>query len=256
VGANPLTAVFFYLSLVILASFLYRLLALRPNPFIRIFSAIDIAFDIKAFLSLSIFLFTFLAVRTSFNPTLSLLNLVYNSVRLEYYEQTLNPVVEFHPTLGPSPVMGEASAEEDESAAESHPQSCKGNFIKIEKIGVSAPIVEGEDDGALERGVWRLPESAKPGTIGNAILTGHRWTLVEQPYGDIFYHLPDISSGDQFTICYGGKTLRYKIFKTGVVEVGEMDSFSPSKVGKFVTLYTCHPLWTAEKRFVAIAEEI
>ncbi len=249
--------IFIYPSLAIASALLYLLLRGRSNPSLEIPAKIlssqpdsgrrdhvRVTFDLKAFLSLFVLTFAVLAVQTNFNPLFSLITKRYGFNRLEF-GQPVDPTV----------VLG------------SQVPSCegRGNFIEIPTIEVSAPIVEGEDDQiALEEGAWLVPQSAKPGIGGNTILTGHRWTLEEnQPYGDLFFRLPELSPGDYINICYNGEGLRYKIIKTEVVGMGEIEILNPQDTGEttekeknFVTLYTCHPLGTADKRFVAIGEEL
>jgi LPXTG-site transpeptidase (sortase) family protein len=130
------------------------------------------------------------------------------------------------------------------------------NTLQIPAIGLSAPVVEGESDDSLERGVWHLPQTPGPGEEGVAILTGHRWSEDKKPYGDVFFKLPELAVGDSFSICYEGKALTYRVIKTKVVAAEETDIFNPSSSGSFVALYTCHPLWKSSQRFVAVAEAI
>lgn len=240
-----------YPSLLILFSCFYWYYRPRSNPSFRIFLLgglfpLEASFDLKALLSLCILVFLFFTVGTSFSFAFSLLARAYNSGWLGHNQPLLTPVIGLDFARGSVSVLGT--------------QTCKseGNHIEISAISVSAPIAEGENgQAALKEGVWLIPGSAKPGEVGNAILTGHRWTMEKQPYGDVFYRLPELSIGDQFAICYDGKSLRYEIIKTMVIEADEMEIFNPSSVvTSYVSLYTCHPLWMANKRFVAIAEEI
>lgn len=126
------------------------------------------------------------------------------------------------------------------------------NLLIIPKIGVRMPIVEGNDESALNRGAWRLPETSTPDKGGNTALTGHRW-LYRPPSQKTFYLLDKLEIGDSFQILWLGKTYNYKVVSTFVVEPTQVDVLNPTSVPT-VTLITCTPLFSVEKRLIVRGE--
>jgi len=47
-------------------------------------------------------------------------------------------------------------------------------ILRIPKIRLEAPVLDGTDDATLNRGVGHIDETAEPGTDGNSGIAGHR----------------------------------------------------------------------------------
>jgi sortase A len=79
--------------------------------------------------------------------------------------------------------------------------------IEIQRLGLSAIVLQGTAATTLEAAVGHLPATALPGQRGNAVLAGHRDTFFRQlrdiqagdeimmklPVGDYYYEVKDIS---------------------------------------------------------------
>jgi LPXTG-site transpeptidase (sortase) family protein len=137
--------------------------------------------------------------------------------------------------------------------------------IAIDRIGVVAPVVLSEDPTEaaiqrdLERGIIRYPDTANPGQIGNAFLTGHSsnyaWAAGEYNY--ILSRLDELEEGDTITlraIQQNGKTIEYsyRVTKKFVASPDDSRLFAETE-DPTVTLATCWPLNTSFRRLVVKA---
>ncbi len=128
------------------------------------------------------------------------------------------------------------------------------NLLIIPKIGVRIPIVEGKDEKALNRGAWRLPETSTPDKGSNTVITGHRW-LYKPPSEKTFYLLDKLEIGDTFKIIWAGKEYNYRVSGVSVVLPTDVWVLNPT-TKPVVTLITCTPLFSTEKRLVVKGELI
>lgn len=128
------------------------------------------------------------------------------------------------------------------------------NRIVIESIGLDAPVVEGHTDEALNRGAWHRPNTSTPEKGGNTVITGHRFRYLP-PNNLTFYHLDKVEDDDEIVVYWNGKEYDYVVTDIFVVDPDsieiEVNTASPR-----LTLYTCTPLWTANKRLVVVAEPV
>lgn len=134
----------------------------------------------------------------------------------------------------------------------------KTNKLLIPKINVETNIVEGETLDVLNvyEGVWREPGSSTPLVSGNMVLAGHRFQYLP-PNTNTFYNLEEMEEGDDIYIQWQGVTFWYKVYKTMLVNPDQIEvrNSDPDLVRE-ITLYTCTPLYTSERRFVVKASLI
>lgn len=125
----------------------------------------------------------------------------------------------------------------------------------IQKIGVKAPIIEtnNEKEG-LDRGAWLYPGSAKPNEIGNTVISAHRYKYLP-PHNVTFYSLDKLILGDEIIVNWDGQTNIYLVKEIKVVEDNDKSVILDSDES-IITLITCHPIFTTEKRLVIIGERI
>jgi sortase A len=104
--------------------------------------------------------------------------------------------------------------------------------LRIPRIGLEAPVLEGTDDETLNRGVGRIDGTALPGAPGNLGIAGHR--------DGFFRGLKDIAPGDALEL----ETLRgqvtYVVQKIWIVSPEEVSVLDPTPAPS-VTLVTCYP---------------
>jgi LPXTG-site transpeptidase (sortase) family protein len=129
-----------------------------------------------------------------------------------------------------------------------------GDYLIIPKIGVEIPIVPGEDESALDRGAWLMPESSTPDKIGNTILAGHRFKY-KPPQKETFYLLDKLSEGDLVRVVWQGKEYRYRVVSSQVVDPETVEVLEQTETPT-ITLITCHPLFSDKQRLIVKAELI
>ena len=123
--------------------------------------------------------------------------------------------------------------------------------LRIPRIQLEAPILEGTDELTLNRGVGRIPNTAYPGgenRNGNIGIAGHR--------DGFFRGLKDISLGDRIEIVLQeGRTENYTVDRILIVPPSDVSVLktgsSPS-----LSLVTCYPFYyvgTAPRRYVVQA---
>ncbi len=129
-----------------------------------------------------------------------------------------------------------------------------GNRLVIPTIGVYIGIVEGNNESVLFRGAWRRPNSSTPDRGGNTVITGHRFHYVP-PNNKTFYNLNKIEEGSKIFVLWNDKEYIYQVYDVFIVEPDQTEIENNTE-DDILTLYTCHPLWTAKQRLVVRAKLI
>lgn len=124
--------------------------------------------------------------------------------------------------------------------------------ISIEDINIEGAIYQGESSLTMDKGFWHFPMSKFPGEKGNVVIIGHRF-LNLPPATDTFYNLDKIKIGDHIDITHSEGEYTYIVVETKEVEPNDMSIIEQSDDYK-LTIVTCTPLWTSEKRLVVIAK--
>lgn len=128
------------------------------------------------------------------------------------------------------------------------------NALLIPSILVDEPIVTGDSIGVInDGGIWLRPMSQEPDGSGNVILAGHRFTY-QNPNGPL-YHLDKVSIGDEIGVRWEGSMRRYEVTTIETVGPHETRIEQPTEHHQ-LTIYTCTPLLTADKRLVVTAREV
>ncbi|NLC43149.1 MAG: class D sortase [Clostridiales bacterium] len=151
------------------------------------------------------------------------------------------------PTNAPSPKPSPASSRSPEKGKKSKLQAI--GRIKISKIDVSIPILEGTSKSNLKVGAGHVSGTSKIGTVGNAALAAHR----SHTYGRMFNRLEELEVGDKIEVSTNDGTFEYTIYKIHVVEPDDISVLYRSKEDKVLTLITCTPLYTATHRLIVHA---
>jgi sortase A len=129
------------------------------------------------------------------------------------------------------------------------------NRLIINKIGVNAPIVEAKDEKAgLARGAWRLPESSTPDKGGNTVITGHRFKYLP-PNNLTFFLFDKLAAGDIISVIWQNKEYYYRVKEIKIIPPTDLSILDPSDK-PVLTLFTCHPVYSTEKRLVIVAETV
>lgn len=137
----------------------------------------------------------------------------------------------------------------------------------IPKINVDVPVVwDAKPDydsqmTAMEKGVawFGIPgANSKPGQVGNTVLSGHSSNdlLDSGNYKFIFAQLDRLNQGDTIYINYAGTRYTYTVTKKEVVLPTDVEALIYDTDKPMLTLITCTPIGTAEKRLLVTAEQI
>ena len=139
-------------------------------------------------------------------------------------------------------------------------------YIKIEKLGVDAPMVWSKTDVEvkmlkdLENGLAHFMKTAAPGQVGNMIVSGHssNYIWAKGGYNHIFKDLNNLQIGDLVTIKTVQKNGRiinyqYKITEKFTTTPDDERIFADSPTPT-LTLTTCWPIGTNLKRLIVKAE--
>ncbi|MDD5567338.1 MAG: sortase [Patescibacteria group bacterium] len=124
------------------------------------------------------------------------------------------------------------------------------NILVIPKIDVNIKIVEGETQEALDQGAWRMPTTSTPDKGGNTVISAHRFKYLP-PNNATFYLLDKLSRGDRLFVYWQGKEYEYVVVESKVVEPTEISILDNTPDNR-LTLFTCTPLFTTDKRLVVI----
>jgi len=139
--------------------------------------------------------------------------------------------------------------------------------LVIPKVNVDVPVLYdvGSDYdsqmAAMEKGVahFAIPGAkSHPGEIGNTVISGHSSNDLFDPgeYKFIFAQLDKLNNGDTIYANYEGKRYTYVVTKKEVVMPNEVSKLVYTTNKPVMTLITCTPLGTSQKRLLVTAEQV
>lgn len=120
-------------------------------------------------------------------------------------------------------------------------------LLRIPKIELEVPILEGTDDLSLNRAVGHIIGTPRPGEVGNVGIAGHR--------DGFFRGLKDVRTGDTIEIVTPDSVEKYAIDEITVVDPKDVSVLAP-RPQPSVTLVTCYPFYfigSAPQRYVVRA---
>jgi len=122
--------------------------------------------------------------------------------------------------------------------------------LRIPRIGVTVPMLEGTDEWTLNRAVGHIEDTALPDTGGNIGIAGHR--------DGLFRPLKDIRVADVLELETLSGVATYRVETTGIVNPEDVWVLDPTPT-ETVTLVTCYPFFfvgAAPQRFIVQASRI
>jgi sortase A len=120
--------------------------------------------------------------------------------------------------------------------------------LRVDKIGIDAIVVEGASRKDLSEGPGHMKQTAEPGAIGNAVITGHRDTF--------FRHIHELAKGDQIQVQRNGRNFIYEVTGHRIVMPEDISVIKPTNDPQ-LTLITCYPTYyigPAPKRLVVFSK--
>jgi sortase A len=145
---------------------------------------------------------------------------------------SINPTV-VTPTLFPEPVP-----------VEGQPFA----RLLIPAVELDRVVWEGVEREDLKNGPGHMPWTALPGQPGNSVISGHRTT-----YGAPFFRLDELVVGDSITIETATGSHVYEVREILIVDPTAIE-VTEFREGAWLTLTTCHPVYSAAQRLVIHAE--
>lgn len=118
----------------------------------------------------------------------------------------------------------------------------------IAKLGVDAPVVEGDGPEQLKMGIGHRVGTANPGERGNMVVAGHN-----DVYGELFRDLDRLDAGDEVVVYSGLESFTYVVRQKRIVEPSDLSALQPSPV-PILTLVSCYPYLVDTHRIVVVAE--
>jgi sortase A len=120
-------------------------------------------------------------------------------------------------------------------------------LLRIPKIHLQVPVLEGTNDLILNRGVGLIAGTARPGDEGNIGIAGHR--------DGFFRGLKDVGPGDRIELAEEGKTETFVIDNIVIVDPKDV-SILARRERPSLTLVTCYPFYfigSAPQRYIVQA---
>jgi len=119
--------------------------------------------------------------------------------------------------------------------------------LRVPKIHLEAPVLDGTDDLTLNRGLGHIVNTAKPGEMGNLGIAGHR--------DGFFRGLKDVGVGDLLDLSLPDRTDTYVVDSIKIVDPHDVSVLEPT-TGPSLTLVTCYPFYfvgSAPQRYIVRA---
>jgi sortase A len=109
-------------------------------------------------------------------------------------------------------------------------------------------VVQGTSTyGALDKGPGHYDNTSTPGQDGTVAIAGHRTT-----FGAWFRNIDDLEQGDYIELQMPYATFKYQVEKHEIVDDEDWSIINPQGYERLV-LSACHPLYSAEQRWVVFA---
>ncbi len=133
--------------------------------------------------------------------------------------------------------------------------------LTIEAIGIyGAPVYDSAGQIALAKGVAHLPDTSLPWSKTpqrNVYLAGHRMGFRGTWSRMLFYDLDELREGDRVVLRdRRGRTYAYRVSETFLVDATDQWVTGQVRGRDMLTLQTCTPIPTFEKRLIVRAQRV
>lgn len=122
--------------------------------------------------------------------------------------------------------------------------------IQIPSIDVDAPVVQGDGEEQLKKGVGQHIGTPNPGQSGNIVLSAHN-----DIFGEIFRDLDKLQKGDEIILFTSTRPYVFIIQQTQIVEPTQVDIMGATQES-VVTLISCYPYMVDKQRIVVTAKMV
>lgn len=122
--------------------------------------------------------------------------------------------------------------------------------IEVPRLGLDMILVNGTDEGSLEKGPGRDLRTYMPGQGELVYIAGHRTTFLAP-----FSHIDELRVGDAVTLEVPYGTFRYTVTGHTVVSADDLARLK-SHGREVVILQACHPRFFATHRYLVYARPV
>jgi sortase A len=122
--------------------------------------------------------------------------------------------------------------------------------LKIDKIKLKLPVVEGATQKNMKSATAHLKETTAIGQVGNAAIAGHRM----RSKGRLFNRLGELEVGDKIVVETKEQTYTYKVYKVSIVKPTDVSVLNYNNKDKLLTLITCDPIVNPTHRLIIHAK--
>jgi sortase A len=119
--------------------------------------------------------------------------------------------------------------------------------IVVPRLGLNMILVNGTDDGSLQKGPGRDLRTFMPGQNRLVYVAGHRTTFLAP-----FSHIEELRRGDSITLEVPYGTVRYSVTGHRIVPADDVSRLRSPKHEE-VILQACHPRFFATQRYLVYA---
>ncbi len=189
-------------------------------------------------------------------------NLVVQFEKVKTYTLARKTTIAIFSSIAPSKskyteqVLGASTIEESITNAQTTIDKKEieeiNTVLSIPSLNISGKIFQGQNSATMDKGFWHFPTSINPGEKGNAVIIGHRF-LHMPPKTDTFFNLDKIDIGEKIQITTDLSEHNYIVLEKKEVEANDLSIVQDSN-DYTLTLVTCTPLWTSERRLVIVAK--
>src|SRR5262245_21388847 len=150
------------------------------------------------------------------------------------------------PVPEPEPAETTQTLPGDGGSTRTVPLPTRGEWLarlEAPSVEMQTTVLEGTDNGTLNRGAGHIEETPLPGQIGNIGIAGHRDT--------VFRPLRKIQIGDPLQLTTRDRIYRFQITSTTIVDPKDVHVLDPTREPT-LTLVTCYPfefIGNAPRRF-------
>jgi sortase A len=120
--------------------------------------------------------------------------------------------------------------------------------LVIAKLGVDAPVVEGDSDEDLKKGIGHHVGSVNPGEKGNMVVSAHN-----DVYGEIFRDLNKLEPGAEVLVYTDAGAFRYVVNRVEIVLPTQVEVMNPTDYPA-LTMITCYPYLLDTHRVIVVAD--
>jgi sortase A len=133
--------------------------------------------------------------------------------------------------------------------------------LTIEKLGIyDAPVFGSDSYQALAKGIAHVPGTSWPWSNTpqrNVYLAGHRMGYRGTWSRMLFYNLGELRKGDRVVLRdREGRTYEYRVSESFLVDPTDAWVMGEVRGRDMVSLQTCTPLYTFQKRLIVRADRV